>query len=106
MKFRGGMSELMRQASRLQRKVAVRKEELKTATVEASAGNDRVKVVVNGARELVSIAIDPNLLKEEDLGMVQDLIVAAVNAGMVKSNEMVEAEIEKVTGGVNIPGIV
>ena len=100
------MSELMRQASRLQRKVAVRKEELKTATIEASAGNDRVKVVVNGARELVSIAIDPNLLKEEDLGMVQDLIVAAVNAGMVKSNEMVEAEIEKVTGGVNIPGIV
>ena len=106
MKFRGGMSELMRQASRLQRKVAVRKEELKTATIEASAGNDRVKVVVNGARELVSIAIDPNLLKEDDLGMVQDLIVAAVNAGMVKSNEMVEAEIEKVTGGVNIPGIV
>jgi len=106
MKFRGGMSELMRQASRLQRKVAVRKEELKAETVEASAGSDRVKVVVNGARELVSITIDPNLLKEEDLGMVQDLIVAAVNAGMVKSNEMVEAEIEKVTGGVNIPGIV
>lgn len=106
MKFRGGMSELMRQASRLQRKVAVRKEELKTETVEASAGSDRVKVVVNGARELVSITLDPALLKEEDLGMVQDLIVAAVNAGMVKSNEMVEAEIEKVTGGVNIPGLV
>jgi len=106
MKFRGGMSELMRQASRLQRKVAIRKEELKTATIEASAGNDRVKVVVNGARELVSLTIDETLLKEEDLGMVQDLIVAAVNAGMVKSNEMVEAEIEKVTGGVNIPGLV
>jgi nucleoid-associated protein EbfC len=105
MKFRGGMSELMRQASRLQRKVAVRKEELKTATVEAGAGNDQVKVVVNGARELVSISIDPALLKDEDLGMVQDLIVAAVNAGMVKSNEMVEAEIEKVTGGVQIPGL-
>jgi DNA-binding YbaB/EbfC family protein len=100
------MSELMRQASRLQRKVAVRKEELKSATVEASAGNDKVKVVVNGARELVSITIDPALLKEEELSMVQDLIVAAVNAGMVKSNEMVEAEIEKVTGGVSIPGLV
>jgi DNA-binding YbaB/EbfC family protein len=100
------MSELMRQASRLQRKVAVRKEELKTSTVEAGAGNDKVKVVINGARELVSITIDPELLKEEELGMVQDLIVAAVNAGMVKSNEMVEAEIEKVTGGVQIPGLV
>jgi len=96
----------MRQASRLQRKVAIRKEELKTETVEAGAGNDRVKVVVNGGHELVSITIDPALLKEEELGMVQDLIVAAVNAGMVKSNEMVEAEIEKVTGGVQIPGLV
>jgi hypothetical protein len=100
------MSELMRQASRLQRKVAQRKEELKTSTVEAGAGNDKVKVVVNGARELVSIAIDPELLKQEDLAMVQDLVVAAVNAGMTKSTEMVEAEIEKVTGGMSIPGLV
>jgi DNA-binding YbaB/EbfC family protein len=106
MKFRGGMSELMRQASRLQRKVATRKEELKTATVEASAGSDKVKVVVNGAHELVSIAIDPEMLKQEELSMVQDLIVAAVNAGMTKSTEMVEAEIEKVTGGMSIPGLV
>ena len=105
MKFRGGMSELMRQASRLQRKVAVRKEELKSTNVEASSGSDRVKVVVNGARELVSITLDPALLRDEEIGMVQDLIVAAVNAGMVKSAEMVDAEIEKVTGGVPIPGI-
>jgi nucleoid-associated protein EbfC len=105
MKFRGGMSELMRQASRLQRKVAVRKEELKSTNVEASSGSDRVKVVVNGARELVSITLDPVLLRDEEIGMVQDLIVAAVNAGMVKSSEMVDAEIEKVTGGVPIPGI-
>lgn len=106
MKFRGGMSELMRQASRLQRRVAQRKEELKTTTVEASAGNDQVKVTINGAHELVSIQLSPELLKQEDLSMVQDLIVAAVNAGMTKSNEMVEAEIEKVTGGLAIPGLV
>ena len=105
MKFRGGMSELMRQASRLQRKVSVRKEELKEETVEASAGNDQVKVVVNGAQQLVSITIKPELLKSEDLSMVQDLVVAAVNAGIAKSLEMVEAEIEKVTGGVQIPGL-
>jgi nucleoid-associated protein EbfC len=106
MKFRGGMSELMRQASRLQRKVATRKDELKAETVQASAGNDQVKVVVNGAHELVSITIAPELLKQEDLSMVQDLIVAAVNAGVAKSTEMVEAEIEKVTGGLQIPGLV
>lgn len=105
MKFRGGMSELMRQASRLQRKVAKRKEELKEETVEASAGNDQVKVVVNGGQELVSVTINPALLKDEDLDMVQDLIVAAVNAGIVKSNEMMEEEIEKVTGGIQIPGL-
>jgi len=90
----------------LQRKVSVRKEELKEETVEASAGNDQVKVVVNGAQQLVSITIEPDLLKSEDLSMVQDLVVAAVNAGVAKSLEMVEAEIEKVTGGVQIPGLI
>jgi len=106
MKFRGGMSELMRQASRLQRKVQSRKEELKDETVEAKSGNDRVTVVVNGAGEVVSVAIDPALLEQEGLEMVQDLVVAATNAALTKSNEMVEAEIEKVTGGMKIPGLV
>jgi DNA-binding YbaB/EbfC family protein len=103
--FRGGMSELMRQASRLQRKIEKRKQELTTETVEASAGNDQVKVKVNGGRELVEITIAPELLKAEDLGMVQDLVVAAVNAGLKKSAEMVDAELEKVTGGLKVPGL-
>ncbi|HJL19417.1 MAG TPA: YbaB/EbfC family nucleoid-associated protein [Sandaracinaceae bacterium LLY-WYZ-13_1] len=104
--FRGGMSELMRQASRLQRKIEARKEELKDETVEASAGNERVTCVVNGASELVSITIDPELLKEEDLEMVQDLVVAASNAALKKAEEMVDAELEKVTGGMKIPGLI
>lgn len=103
--FRGGMGELMRQASRMQRKIEIRKEELKTETVDASAGNDKVKAVANGGRELVSIAIDPALLKEEDLEMVQDLIVVATNAALTKASEMVDAELEKVTGGLKIPGL-
>ena len=106
MKFRGGMSELMRQASRLQRKIEQRKIELKEETVEASAGNDQVKVVVNGASELVSITIAPELLKGEDMEMVQDLVVAACNAGLTKASEMVDAELEKVTGGMKIPGLI
>lgn len=104
--FRGGMSELMRQASRLQRKIEARKQELKEETVEASAGNDQVKAVANGARELVSIAIEPELLKGEDLEMVQDLIVAATNAALNKASEMVDEELEKVTGGMKIPGLI
>lgn len=103
--FRGGMSELMRQASRLQRKIEQRKQELKSETVEASAGNDQVKAVVNGGRELVSITIAPELLKTEDLTMVQDLIVAAVNAANEKAAKLVDAELEKVAGGLRIPGL-
>src|SRR6476659_8631983 len=99
MKFRGGMNELMRQASRMQRKIELKKEELKAETQEASAGNDRVKVVVNGANELVSVTIEKKLLEEEGLEMVQDLIVAAANAALTKSREHVDAELEKVTGG-------
>jgi nucleoid-associated protein EbfC len=104
--FRGGMGELMRQASRLQRKVETRKQELKSETVEASAGNDQVKVVVNGGGEVVSVAIAKELLQQEELSLVQDLIVAATNAALVKSQQLVEAEVEKVTGGIKIPGLV
>lgn len=104
--FRGGMGELMRQASRMQRKIEARKEELKAETFQASAGSDRVKAVANGGREIVSIVIDPDLLKEEDLEMVQDLIVVACNAALDKASEMVDAELERVTGGLKIPGLV
>jgi len=105
MQFRGGMSELMRQASRLQRRIEQRKVELKKETVTASAGNDQVKVVATGGREIVSIEIAPELLKGEDLAMVQDLIVAASNAALQKAQEMVDAELEKITGGMKIPGL-
>ncbi len=105
MQFRGGMSELMRQASRLQRKIEQRKVELKKETVTASAGNDQVKVVANGGREIVSVEIAPELLKGEDLSMVQDLVVAATNAALQKAQEMVDAELEKITGGMKIPGL-
>ncbi|MDH5671114.1 MAG: YbaB/EbfC family nucleoid-associated protein [Myxococcales bacterium] len=106
MKFRGGMSELMRQASRLQRKVEKRKAELKEETVEASAGNEQVTVVANGGGDLVSVTIAPELLQQEDLSMVQDLIVGAANAALQKSREMVEEEVEKATGGMKVPGLV
>mgnify|MGYP003956260671 CR=1 FL=1 len=105
MQFRGGMSELMRQASRMQRKIEARKEELKEQTIEAGAGNDQVTVKVNGAMELVQVVIDPELLKSEDQEMVQDLIVAAANAALTKAQEMVDGELEKVTKGVKIPGM-
>jgi hypothetical protein len=104
MAFRGGMSELMRQASRMQRKIEKRKEDLKKETVEAASGGGQVKAVVNGGREVVSIEIGAEALGQ-DKELLQDLIVAAVNAGLVKASEMVEKELEKVTGGVKVPGM-
>lgn len=103
--FRGGMSELMRQASRMQRKIEQRKVELKSETVEVSGASDKIKVVANGGRELVRVSIDPELLKQEELTMVEDMIVATCNQALQKASEMVEAELEKVTGGLKIPGV-
>lgn len=105
MKFRGGMGELMRQASRLQRRIEKRREELKEEEFEAGAGNDRVTVKVSGAAELVSVTIDEKLIEEEGLEMAQDMIVAAANAALEKCRTHVDAEIEKVSGGLKIPGI-
>lgn len=105
MNFRGGMGELMRQAGRIQRKVEKRREELNAETFEASAGNDKVTAIANGIPELAEIKIDPELLQQEDMEMVQDLVVAAANAALTKAREHVDAEIEKITGGLSIPGI-
>ncbi|MGB5697233.1 MAG: YbaB/EbfC family nucleoid-associated protein [Polyangiales bacterium] len=105
MKFSGGMGELMRQAGRVQRKVEKRREELKGETFEATAGNGKVTAVANGIPELVEIRVDKALFEEEDLEMVQDLLVAAANAALTKAREHVEAEIEKITGGLTIPGL-
>lgn len=105
MKFRGGMNELMRQASRMQRKIEKRREELATEEFEAGAGNDKVKAVATGNAEIVRVTIDPELLKEEGLEMVQDLVVAACNAALTKAREHVDGELETVTGGLKIPGM-
>ena len=99
------MGELMRQASRMQRKIEKRREELKEQTFEASSGNDRVTATVNGGHELVSITIAPELLESEGLEMVQDLCVAAANAALKRSREEVDAELDKISGGLKIPGL-
>jgi nucleoid-associated protein EbfC len=105
MHFRGGMGELMRQAGRMQRKIEQRKQELRSETVEASVGNDQVKIVANGAMEIVKVTIAPELLTAEGLEMAQDLLVAGVNAALKKAQELVDAEVEKVTKGIKVPGI-
>ena len=80
-------------------------EELETATVEATSGGGVVKVVVSGKMRLESVTIDPEVVVAEDVDMLQDLVMAAVNEGMEKSQEMVSSRMSGITGGLNIPGL-
>jgi len=100
-----GMGNLLKQAQQLQSKIAKLQEEMASQTVEASAGGGMVVAVANGRQELVSIRIDPEVVSEGDIEMLQDLVVAAANEALRKSQEMVSQEMTKLTGGMNIPGL-
>jgi hypothetical protein len=101
----GGIQDLMKQAQRVQQEMMRIQQELATRTVEASSGGGMVTVVVNGRQELMSISIESSVVDPEDVDMLQDLIMAAVNEGLAKSQEMVKEEMAKVTGGMSIPGL-
>jgi DNA-binding YbaB/EbfC family protein len=106
MQFRGGMNELMRQAARMQRKIEQAKNELKDKelTVEGLGGN--VKATVTLGRAVKRIEIDDATLKSEDRDLVLDAVCAAINQAIEQADKQMEAELEKVTGGVKIPGMV
>lgn len=105
MQFRGGMNELMRQAARMQRKIDERKEQLKDEEVTAGAAGDKVRVVVTCEGKVRGITVDPEFLKSEGMELVLDSIVAATNAALEDADKKVEAEINKITGGIRIPGL-
>jgi len=96
---------IMKQAKKLQERMAQLQDQLALKTVEASAGGGMVSVLVNGKHELVSLKIDREVVNPDDLDMLQDLIIAAVNEGVRKAQEMATAEMAKITGGLSIPGL-
>lgn len=96
---------IIKQAQQMQAKMMRLQEELASKTVEASAGGGMVTVVVNGKFELVSLKIEKDVVNPDDIEMLQDLVVAAVNEGIRKAQEMAQAEMAKITGGLNIPGL-
>jgi DNA-binding YbaB/EbfC family protein len=100
-----GMGNMMKQAQQLQSKMLKMQEEMAEKTVETSAGGGMVKVVANGKQQILSIQIEKEVVDPEDVEMLQDLILSAVNEALTKSQEMVAAEMSKLTGGLNIPGI-
>ena len=99
------MNAMMKQAQQLQKKMLKTQAELAQKTVEASAGGGMVKVVANGAQKIESIVLEPEVVDPEDVEMLQDLVLAAVNDALNKSQEMVSSEMNKLTGGFNIPGL-
>ncbi|MBI2413026.1 MAG: YbaB/EbfC family nucleoid-associated protein [Deltaproteobacteria bacterium] len=101
------LGNLMRQAQKMQEKMAEIQKELATKTIEASAGGGMVTATVNGAQEVVSVKIDPSVVDPKDIDMLQDLVTAAVNEGLRRSKQMVSDEMGKLTAGLgmNIPGL-
>jgi DNA-binding YbaB/EbfC family protein len=95
----------MKQAKKIQEKIAQMQAELETKTVEASAGGGMVTAVVNGKFEILSLKIDREVVNPDDVEMLQDLIIAVVNEGVRKAQEMTASEMSKITGGFNIPGL-
>jgi DNA-binding YbaB/EbfC family protein len=106
MQFRGGMNELMRQAARMQRKIDQLKTELKERELTVEGLGGKVKVVVTLGRAVKRIEIDKDTLKTEETDLVLDGVCAAITQGIEQADKQMEAELEKVTGGVKIPGMV
>ena len=100
-----GLGNMMKQAQQMQQKMGQMQQEMETQQVEATAGGGMVTAVVNGRQKLLSLKIDPQVVDADDVEMLQDLISAAVNEAILKSQEMMQAEMSKLTGGMNIPGL-
>ena len=101
----GNMGNMLKQAQQLQSQMKKIQEELEHKTVEASSGGGMVTVKVNGRQEVLSVVIDPEIMKQNDIEMLQSLVMAATNEALKQSQTVAQNEIEKLTGGLNLPGL-
>lgn len=99
------MQQIMRQAQKMQKKMEEAQAEAAAQVVEASAGGGMVSVKVNGKQELLEVVIEKDVVNPDDVEMLQDLIVAAVNEGMKKAQQIMQDKLQGITGGLNIPGM-
>ncbi|MBT9141301.1 MAG: Nucleoid-associated protein [Dehalococcoidia bacterium] len=99
----GNMGNMMKQIQKMQKEMLKMQEALQQKTLAASSGGGMIRVEVSGKKELVSLTIDPEAIDPADLEMLQDMIMAAVNEGLRKVEEMMTAEMQKLTGGLNLP---
>ena len=99
----GNMNNMIRQAQKMQQDMMKAQEELESKAYEAQAGGGVVSATVSGKKELLSVAIDPEAVDPDDVEMLQDLIVAAVNEAIRKATEDATSQMSKLTGGLNLP---
>lgn len=99
------MSNVIKQAQKMQEEMEKVQNELEDKTVDATSGGGAVQVVVNGKKEIVSIKISPEAVDPDDVETLEDLVIAAVNDGIKKADEMMAEGMSAVTGGLNIPGL-
>ena len=99
------MQQIMRQAQKMQKKMEEAQAEAAAQVVEASPGGGMVSVKVNGNQELLEVVIEKDVVNPDDVEMLQDLIVAAVNEGMKKAQQLMQDKLQGITGGLNIPGM-
>jgi DNA-binding YbaB/EbfC family protein len=96
---------MLKQAQEMQARLAKLQEELAEKTVEASAGGGMVTVVANGRQEILSVRIEKEVVSPDDVDLLQDLVRGAANEALSRSREMMAAEMAKITGGMNLPGL-
>ena len=101
----GNMANLMKQAQKMQRQMEEQAKEMETKEFTATAGGGAVEATVSGTKKVLSLKLDEEAVDPDDVEMLEDLLVAAVNEGMRKIDEMTEAEMGKLTGGMKMPGM-
>ena len=101
----GNMQAMMKQAQMMQQKLADAQKELEEMEIEGESGGGMVKVVCNGKKVISSISIDPKAVDPDDVEMLEDMVMAAVNEALRSAAETVEREMGKLTGGMGMPGL-
>jgi len=100
-----GLGHMMKQAQKMQAQILKIQEEMGARTIEASSGGGMVTVTANGKQQILAVRIEREVVDPQEVQMLQDLVVAAVNEALKKAQEMVAEEMAKITGGLNIPGL-
>ena len=103
--FKGNLGDIIKQAQQLGENLKEKQALLATKTVDVTVGGDMVRMTFNGRSEAVSISIDPEVVDRDDVRMLEDLVLSAVNEGVRRSQKMMQEEMAKMAGGFDIPGI-